>query len=488
MRLQVVVGLTKPQQVVLPAEAHIPNSRESLIEPMSSQRVWKNGNDYSHDGYLEQPRVSTSEEKIRQARDRLSPRDFIDSTHNYQPRHVIHQIPGQISRSVESKTFETCEFKDAFTLSHNRSSNQLDDSVKYDRGLDLEPRVIHVNGANEAYNSKRRRVEDLTPVSSDKYWQHNIRSHPDRTVLVPYGRADDWGDSHKQLSPVTPLSTMNPFIRRDPKVYVQPVEVTRHVDREMVAREIPHEASSSNRGPIRAFRSAEALQPSSHSVRNLPADSQQAGHDSFFAAPGKASSVSSVRDEHMRLQTSHVPFTSSISSCDAYDHPPYEFSKRRCIVPLEHRGTDRQQYEHDLHSDFALLDTGSRYDSENSKLSIEGLETHRGTLVPKIRDRSPTPVRREARTCIFLRELPDGKYTTSDNARLSSSRTRRIHEVNNSPRSDSDRFLSSGARSRVTQTWTPVREKVHFDSWQPNSGLAIDQRYVIYCISSKPQT
>lgn len=434
--------------------------------------------------------MTASEEKITQVQDRIPQRDFIGSTHNYQPRHVIHQVPGHISRSLERETFETNDFNDAFNISHNRSSNYLDESSRFDRGLDLEPRVTHVNVDPQTHNSKRRRFEELAPSSSERYREHNGRSRLDRTILVPLGRDDGWVNSHEQPGPVSPLSTVNPFIHRNPNVYVRPIEAVRHVDREMISCAVPYEASSPSHGPMRALGSVEALHPSSHSKRNLPTGSRQGEYDSLFSrfdAPGKGSLVPSFRDEQVRLQSSHVPFTSSKSSSDAYDHPRCEFPNTRLIDPLEHRAAGRQQCEQQLHSDFARLDTGSRYISGNSEPSIDGLETYRGTLVATIGDRPPTPLRGEARTCIFLRKLPDENSTKRNNAKLSSITPRLIHKVNSSPRGDSDKFLSFGAGGRVSQTWDPVREKVQENSWQPNSRLANDERYVICCILSKIQ-
>lgn len=453
---------------------------------MSSQRIWKKGNDYSHYEYLAKPRTTTSEKKITQVRDEIPLREFIDSTYNQQPLHASHRNPGQILRSVESKTVETNDFKEAFNISNERSPNYLDESVRFDRGIGFEPRVIHVNSDTEAHNSKRRRVEELAPMSSEIYRQHNDRLHPDRAVLVPIGRDDRWSGSHEQLSPATPLSTMNPFIRRNPNVYARSVDAMRHADREMIPRAVPYEASGPSRGPVRAFGSAETLHLSSHSVCNVPAGSQQAGHDSLFStfeAPGKASLIPSLRDEHMRLQSSHVPFTSINSPCDAYDHLPCEFSNRSLINPLERRAVGGQQYEQELQSDFARLDTGSRYDSGNYKPSFGGLETHRATLVGTGCDRAHTPFRGEARTGVFLRKLPDENNTTPDNARLRSSRSRLIHKPNISPCSNSDNFLPFAAGSRDSQTWTPVREKTQVNLWQPTSRIANDQRYVMFAYS-----
>lgn len=481
MKLQAVVGFTKSQQVILPTEVYLQNSRESLTEPMSFQRIRTIDNDHNH-GYLGQPRINTSEERITRVRDKISERDVIDSTHNYQPRHVIHQTPGQILRSVESNTLQTNDGKDPFNIPHNRSSNYLDESFRFDRGVDFEPRGIHVNDETEAYHSKRRRVEELAPIASDVLRQHDSRSHSDRNVLVPLGRGNNWAESHEQLSPVAPSSVMNPFIRQNSNVYDQPVQATRYVDRETIPRAVPYKASSPSRGPMRAFDSDETLHPSSHSLRNLPIGSRQPGHDFLyptFEALGKASLVPSFRDEHIRLQSSHEPFTLSNSSRDAYVHPPRNLPNRRFIDPIEYRPAGRQQYEQDLRSDFARLDTGSRYVSENSKPSNDGLETHRGTLLTAYRDRSPE-IRGEAPTCIFLRKLPDENYALPQKAKSSSSTTRLIYHANSSPRGDFDEFLPTGAGSRVLQARTPVQENIQVNSWQDNSRLANDQRCVLF--------
>lgn len=475
MRLQAVLGLAKPQQVVLPAEAHLQNSRVSLTEPMSSQRFWKNGKLYSHDGYLEQPRNTSLEENVAEMRDRSSQQDLIGSTHNYLPRDIIHRTPGQILRSVESNNFETTNFKDASNIPQN---GHLHEFNRIDRGAGFEPEVVHVNGDIESHN-KRRRGEDLVPFSSESYRQRNVRSYPDRTVLIPLSRDDDWGESHEQLSPATPLSTVNPFIRRNPSAYIRPVEAMNHADRETISRAVPYEASSPSRGPTRAFENAEALHLRSHSAHKLPAGSRQVGDDSLFStfeAPEKASLIFPFRDERMFRQISHVPVTSSNSSYDAFDHPPLELRNRRFIDPLERRTSGRQEYEQELYSDFARLQTGSRHDSRHSKPSIDGFEDHRRTLVQAHRGRSPSPLREESGTCIFLRKLPDETHTRRNNAKPSSSMTRSIYEVNQVPHSDSDRFRPLGAEPRASQTWTPVREKVQVNSWQPYSRLANDQR------------
>lgn len=463
---------------------HLQSRRESLIEPMSFGRIWKNNNDYNHDRYLEQPRISISEENIVQVGDSVSQREFIDSIHNYQPRHLNHRIPGQILHSVESNALQTNDVKDSLNISNNRSSNHLDESVRYDRAVDFKPRAVHVNGDTEVHHSKRRRIEDLAPLTSD---QPNDRSYSNRTVLVSLDRDKSWADSHEQLGPIASSSTMKPIIRRNSDVYVRPVEAIRYVDPEMYPRAVPYEANSLSRRPVGTFESTEALPPSSHSLRNLPAGSRQPGNHSLFStyeAPEEASLFTPFRDEHMGLQSPHVPVTLTNSPRDAYGHSPREFSNRKFNDLLEHRPAGRLQYERDLHSDFARLDTGSGYVSGNSKPSIDGLETRRDTLVPTNWDHSPSPLRREAPTCIFLRELPDGNFATPNKAKSSSSTTRLIYQGNSSPRGDSERYLPFGAGSRVSRTWTPDREKVRMGSCQPNSRLANHQRYVILCILS----
>ena len=486
MRLQVVIGLAKPQQVVLPTEVYLRDRRESLKEPMRLERIQQNDNGYSHDEYSEQPRITTSEERITHARDRISARDFIDPAHNYQSHHVTHRIPQQISRSVESKTLQTNDVKDPFNILYNRSFNHPDESFRLDQGVDFRPRVIHVNDT-EARHSKRRRFEELEPVSSDRYRQYDSSSRSDRTALIPLDRGDRWADSHEQLSPVAP-SIVNPFIRQDSNVYVRPVEAIRCVDRETVPRAVPYEASSPSLGPMRAFESDEALHPSSHSLRNLPTRPRQTGHDFLYStveAPGKASLVPSFRDERMRLQSSHESYTLSNSSRDAYGHPPRDFPHGRFIDPLEHRPIGQQQHEQDLRSDFARLDTGSRYVSENSKPSIDGFETHRGNLIPAHPDRSPELLHGESPTCIFLRKLPGENYALPKKAKSSSSTTRFIYQASSSPRGDSGKFLPFDAGNRVSQTWGLGKEKAQVDSWQDNSRLANDQRYVRYCVLFK---
>ena len=482
IRLQAFVGFTKSQQIVLPAEVYLRNSRESLTEPMSFQRIRKIDNDYNH-GYLEQPRTINSEERITQARDQIFERDLTDPTHDYQPRHVTHQNPGQVLRSVESNPLQTNGGKDPFDNSYNRSSNYLDKSLKFSRGVDSEPRVVHINSETGAHHSKRRRVEELAPISSDIFRRQDSRSHSDRNVLVSLGRGNNWVGSHEEFSPVAPLSVMNPSIRRNSNVYVRPVEATRYVDRETIPRAVPYEASSPSHEPMRAFDSDEALHPSSHSLRNLPAGSRQPGHDflhSTFGAPGKASLVPSFRDEHMRLQSSHEPFLLSNSSRDAYDHPARNLQDRRFIDALEYRPAGRQQHEQeDLGSDFARLDTGSRYISETSRPSNDGLEIRRSALLPIYRDPSPE-IPGEAPTCIFLRKLPDENYALPKKAKSGSSTTRLIQQANSSPRGASDGFPPVDAASRVSQAWTPIKEKAQVNSWQDNSRLAIDRRCVLF--------
>lgn len=482
MRLQVVVGFAKPQQVVLPAEAYLQDRREPLKESMRLERIQQDDTDYNHDEYLEQTRINTSAERTTHARPRISARDFIDSAHNYQPRHVIHRIPEQISRSVESKTLQTNDVKDPFNISYNRSFNHPDESSRLDQGVDFHPRVIHVNDDTEAPHSKRRRSEELEPFSSDRYRQYDSRSRSDRTVLVPLDRGDRWAGSHEQLSPVAP-SIVNPFIRQNSNVYVRPVEAIRCVDRETIPRAVPYEAGSPSLGPMRAFENDEALHPSSHSLRNLPTRPRQPGHDFLYStieAPGQASLVPSFRDERMRLQSSHEPYTLSNSSRDAYGHPPRDFPHGRYVDPPEPRPIGQQHHEQYLRSDFARLDTGSRYVSENYKPSIDGFETHRGNLIPAHPDRPPEILHGEAPTCIFLRKLPGENYALPKKAKSSSSTAGIIYQASSSPRGDSDRFLPFEAENRVS--WGPGKEKAQVDSWHDNSRSANDQRYFRYCV------
>lgn len=475
MRLQAVVGFTKSQQVVRPAEAYFQNSRESLQEPMSFQRVQNIDNDYSY-GYLEQPPITISKERITQVRDDLSERDLIDSNHNCQPRHTTHQIPGHILRSAEDETLQTNEGKDPFNISYNRSSNHLGKSLRFDQGVNLEPRIIYVDDETEAHHRKRRSVEEAAPNSTDIFRQHDSRLHSNRNALVPLDPGNNWADSRKQLSPIAPSSMMGPFLRRNSNVYVRPVEATRYVDNETIPRAVPYEASSPSREPMRAFNGDEASHPSSHSLRNIPTGPLFLY--STFEAPRKTSLVPSFRDEHMRLQSSHEPFISSNPSRDAYHHSPRDLPNGRFIDRLENHRGGQHHNEQDFRSDFTCLDTGSRNVTGNSRPSNDGLETHRGTLIPTYRDHSPE-IRGEAPSCVFLRKLPDEKYALPKKAKSNSSTTRLIYQANRSPHSDSDEFLSFGAGNRVSQAWTPVKEHIQVNSWQDNSRLANEQRCVL---------
>lgn len=480
-----IVGRTKPQQVVIPAEAHMSNNGQNngqrLVEPRSSQRIRRNSNDYVQYGQPGDPRLTTSEEEITHVRDKIPRRVLIDATHNPQPRHPLHQNPGERLRSAEGKIFGTNNVENPFKVSNERSPNYLDESHRFDRRIDFGSRNIHVNDDIETHNRKRRRVEELAPISSERFRQHQDHPHPQRTVLIPLHTDDGWSDSHQQLSPSVQLSTVNPFIRRHPDVYARPVNAMRNADREMLPHSRQHEASGAGREPVRDFGSAENFHPSSHSVRNVPAVPQQIQQDSLysaFEAPRKVSSIPSFRDDHIRLQSSYIPFNSSKSSRHDYDHSTSGFPSRGHIDTVEHRAADQRRHEQELPSNFARLATRSRYDSGHSKSTHDGFETHRATLVPTEWDRALTPLRGEARTGVFLRKLPDESRMIRDDARLRTSRSRLLHKENISPRSDANNLMPFDAGTRDPQTWTPVRGQAETNLWQSTSKLADDQRYV----------
>lgn len=475
-----IVGRTKPQQVIIPAEAHMSHMRQRLVEPMSSQQIRRNNNDHAQYGRPGDPRLTTSEKKITHARDEIPRRVLINANHNLQPRHSLQQDLGEKLRSAEGKILGTNDFDNDFTFSNERSPNYLDDSLRFDRRIDFGSQNNHVHDDIETHHRKRRRVEELPPISSEISRQHQDHPHPQKTILVPLHNDDGWSDSHQQLSPSVQLSAVNPFIRRHPDAYARPVDAMRHADREMIPHSVQYEASGAGRERVTEFGSAEIF-PSSHSVRNVPGVPRQVQQDSSysaFEAPQKVSSIPSFRDNHIRLQSSYIPSNSNRSSHHNYD-PTSEFPIRGHIDTVEHRAADQQRYEQELPSNFARLATRPRYDSGHSKPTYEGFETHRATLVPAEWDRALTPLRGEARTGVFLRKLPDESRVIRDGARLRTPRSRLPHKENISPHSDADSLMPFGAGTRDPRTWTPVRREAEMSLWQSTTKPVDNQRYVL---------
>jgi hypothetical protein len=448
------------------------------MEPMNL-RPGKRSDHYGQYGRTEEPRIITSEENVTHVRHETAQQEFFGRTHNEQPCNLLQRNSQQILPSMEGKLFEANTSKNDYDTSNNRPSNYLEEFDRYNRGKDVESRIIHLDSEVETHNNKRPRVEDIKTLPSERLRQlHDGGLHPDRAVLVPSSKDDRWRDSHQQLSSSVRLSTTNPFLRQQPNVYVQSVDPMRREDRELFPPVLHHEASGSSYGPGTDYGRAEAFHPSSQLPRNLHCGYEQVQlghHYSAFAAPRNSSLSSSFRDDNMLLQSSHMPFN---SFRQANDHVAHELSSREFIDPANHRAMDQQQKEQELQSDFERLNTGATYHQGHSNPSYVGFKNRRATLMPSSWDGAQIPGGGEARTGVFLRELHDDKHILPEDARLPTSKPRLLHRVSSSPRSIADNFLPYSDEARHLRTWVPMRDKPETNLWQPPSRFADDSRYV----------
>lgn len=427
----------------------------------------------------QEPRIIPSEENFRHVRDEITQQEPFDRTHNQQPRHLVQRTSEQILPSMEGKLLEANNSKRDYNTSNNRPSNSVKELDRYSRAEDVESRVIHVDGEFETHNNKRRRVEEIKTLPSERLrQQYDDDLYPERAVLVSLGKDDRWRESHQQLSPSVRLSTKNPFLRQQPNAYVQSVDPMRHEDREIFPQLLSPEASGSSGGPRTDYGRAEIFHPSSQLPRNVHFGNEQEkkGYEcSAFAVPRNASLSSSFRDDHMLLQSSHVLIN---SSRQADDHVAREYPNEEFINPINHRVVEQQQKEQELQSDFERLTTGATYHQTHFDPSYVGFKNYRAALMPSNWDSTQVPSRGEARTGVFLRELPDDKHILPEDTRLSTPKPRLLHRVSNSPRNNADGFLRYPAEVRDLRTWVPVREKPEVKSWQPSPRLTNDSRYV----------
>ena len=449
------------------------NSKNGSLHPLDSQTPRNKSNDYIWNEGSAEGRFITSEDNFAYRREEIPQREFFQTTHTQQSHHQPRQDSGQLLRPVERVNLESNNFKSTLNMSHEPIPNYIDGAFRLDRGGGFDSRIAHVDETNESYNNHLRRGEDLAPFSSEIFRPHGDQFHSERTVLVPLGRDSQWNDLHPQLIQTTQFS------RQQPKTHVQPVDVVRHAGGQVSRHTSQYEVSGVSRGIVRGVESVEAFHPSFHSIPKVPDRSGPVRQDSFYSASQgseKVSLIPSFRDDQIPLQSSRIPFNSSNSSHHAYENVAREPPSHGFTETVEYRGAGQQKYGRESQFDFARPAIESEYDGGHPKHTFDGVKTHRATLLPISWDRARTPIREEARTGVFLRELPDENRILCDDSRLRVSRSRSFRKVHKSTPSGANDLLPFQARTQDLQARAPASEEAEVKLWPSRSAHA--QRYV----------